>query len=196
MGLFRLAIGEVLMSYNRYRIEEIQQVLEEDLRDIPFMYSIHYAYADSDELTTEVGMNCRPIFAEGFVRDDARVDEYFEYEPPVNYEMTEDSPLSDLITDGLSNIIDGPLEKIEAIISRSDDDAEVSGICVTLFYLDDPSRPEVYYGKRQVYALCDGDTINNHDQAFETVMVLMRDFGMGYLEDLVRQNDRFGIYVQ
>ena len=108
------------MSYVRHRTEEIRQVFEDELRNIPFMYSIHYAYEDTDpdELTTEVGMNCRPIFVEGFVRDDAGVNEYFGHEPPENYEMITNAPLSDLVTEGLSDIIDGTLKKIQNIIIR------------------------------------------------------------------------------
>ena len=185
------------MSYVKHRIEEIRQIFEEELGGVPFMYSIYYAYEDTDpdELTTEVGMNCRPIFAEGFVRNDAEVNKYFEHEPPENYEMILDAPLSDLVTEELSDIIDGALKKIQDIIFRSDDVGLVSGICVTIYYLDDPSRPDVYSGKRQVYALDVDDLLKNYDQFFETVMVLMRDFGMDYLEDLVCSYDRYEFLV-
>jgi len=186
------------MSYTRRRLEEIQQVLEEGLgMSLPFMYSIHYAYEDTDpdELTTEVGMNCRPIFAEGFVRDDASVNKHFDSEAPGNYEMILDAPLSELVTENLSDVIDGAFEKIQNIIIRPDDNGEMSGICVAVYYLNDPSRPDVCSGKRQVNALYDDDTLNNHDQFFETVMALMRDFDMGYLEDLVRLYDRYGFFV-
>ena len=187
------------MSYTRHRIEELIRVFEEDLKDVPFMYSIHYAYEDTDinVLTTEVGMNCRPIFAEGFLRDDANVNAYFEYKPPVNYEMRTDAPVGDLITSGLSGTIDKALERIYDIVVRPGDDGEVLGICVTIYYLlDDPSRPDLYSGKRQVYALYGDDNVNNHDQFFETVMALMRDFDMTYLSYLVSSHYRYAFFAK
>ena len=73
---------------------------------------------------------------------------------------------------------------------------KVSGICVTIYYLDDPSRPDVCSGKRQVYALYDDDNLENHDQFFETVMALMRDFEMNYLDDLICLYDRYEFLVE
>lgn len=185
------------MSHTNYQTFEIQQVLEEELgMKIPFMSSIHYAYedADPDELMTEVSTNCRPIYLEGFVRYDAEINEYFDSRPPENYEMKIDASMDDLITENLSDVIDSALKKIQDIISRSDD-GQKSGICVAIYYMDDPSRPDVHYGKRQVHSLFDGDTVANHDQQFETVITLMKNFGMEYLEDLVYSHDRYEFFV-
>jgi hypothetical protein len=187
--------GEALSVQDR--LKEIRQVLEEELgMSIPFMYSIHCAYEDAEpyEITTEVGTNCRPIYLEGFVRDDASINEYFESKPPENYEMKVDASLDDLATEGLSDVIDGALKKIQSIISGPDD-GQRSGICVAIYYLDDPFRPDVYYGKRQVNSLSDGDTVGNHDQQFETIVALIKNFEMDYLEDLVCSHDRYNFFV-